>query len=213
MAFKVGKDDANYVFSEIQVDNDEVPSLLEAPDGAMTAHEQAENKKMMIYNHVGKAIKAWDEVQNMTYNHMNQDIASEYLKELKKDYNDIHTICPIVLQLMVHQKIFSAKAYNKVLEKQVNTRDDYFELQANYVMYLHMEEHKKHNNCEMDRKEAFYRRNKMLEHLIEKDGQSSEINQKFIEEKNAIERRKAQKMKDELVLLIKRKAFADASYL
>lgn len=207
MAFNIGNDDTNYVFSEVQVDNDEVPSLLEI-DETMTVQEQAEYKKKLIYDHVGRAINAWDEVKNMTYDHMNQAIASEYLKDLRKEYDDVHVVCPIVLQFMVHQKIFSAKAYNKVLEKKVNTKDDYFELQANYTMYLHMEEYKRHNNKEMDRREAFYRKNKMLEHLIKKDSQTSEVNKKFTDEKNMIEKRKMQKMKDELVLLAKRQAFA-----
>jgi len=211
MAYTVNDDDTQYVFSEIKVDTDDnIPSIFQKEEemNKLTAKEMAQYKKKAIYDCVGRAIKAWNDVKNVNYNHLNQAIAGEYLKELKNDYNDIYMVCPIVLQFMVHQKIFSAKAFSKVLEKTINTKQDYYELQANYTMYLHMDEYKRQNNRELSRKEAFYRKNKMLEYLIERDSQTVEVNNKFKEEKEAIERRKMQKMKDELFLLAKRRAFA-----
>jgi hypothetical protein len=75
------------------------------------------------------------------------DAANDRLLEvLQTDYKDFNISFPIVLRWMVQMRKFSAKAFEKYLLKhataKLDTREEFLELQAEYLVLLHREENR-----------------------------------------------------------------------
>lgn len=115
----------------------------------------------------------------------NEDNAGndKLLESLQTEFSDFSKSFPIVLRWMVQMKKFSAKAFEKYLLKHasatLNSREAFLELQADYLVLLYREEHKRPDENLVRRY-----RSSLIEQLLEEDKTFQKI-QKQIEEELA----------------------------
>ena len=129
---------------------------------------------------VALARQIWQRVTSA--NVANEDNAGndKLLEKLQAEFSDFSTSFPIVLRWMVQMKKFSAKAFEKYLLKhasaKLNSREAFLELQADYLVLLYREEHKRPDENLVRRY-----RSSLIEQLLE-EAKTFQKLQKQIEE-------------------------------
>jgi hypothetical protein len=90
------------------------------------------------------------------------------LESLQAEFSDFSTSFPIVLRWMVQMKKFNARAFEKYLLKhaaaKLDSREAFLELQADYLVLLYREEHKRPDENLVRRY-----RSSIIEQLLEED--------------------------------------------
>jgi hypothetical protein len=105
------------------------------------------------------------------------------LESLQAEFSDFSTSFPIVLRWMVQMKKFNARAFEKYLLKhasaKLDSREAFLELQADYLVLLYREEHKRPDENLVRRY-----RSSIIEQLLEEDKAFQKM-QKQVEEELA----------------------------
>lgn len=145
-------------------------------------NQTKEDRKQNIQGVITQANNAWKDLKEEDYDPKNKNASNRILVEIRKNYNELHVLCPIVLQMMVHEKRYSSKALRNILKTQVKDKDQYLKLQASYVMELFIED-----NPNMPRKYALQYRTKIHEKMVEEDKEFMKANEQYEEEKKKFE--------------------------
>jgi hypothetical protein len=130
--------DANFIYSEIPVGGEVQSSQRATPDEL-----------------VGMAKKIWAEVRRSKVGRKDDAANDELLERLQEKYKDFQTSFPIVLRWMVQRREFTEKAFRRYLVKhasaKMDKREEFLELQAEYVIMLYRDTHP-HANEEVVRR-------------------------------------------------------------
>ena len=91
------------------------------------------------------AQQIWKKIKNSPISAQTQDEEEKILREYQSEFADFNQSFPIVLRWMVQVRKFSSRAFGKYLTKHANTdlnsREEFLKLQAEYLVLLYREEH------------------------------------------------------------------------
>jgi hypothetical protein len=153
----MAEDDAGYVYAETEV-SAQVHSAYRATPDAVVA--------------IGKTI--WAEVEKSGVPGDDDAGNDALLGRLQAQYKDFTTSFPLVVRWMVQMRLFNAEALRKYLLKhaaaKLDTRRDFLELQAEYLVLLYRETHRRPD-------EAFVKRYReaLVRQLLEEDEEFAKI--------------------------------------
>jgi len=104
----------------------------------------------------------------------------QLLESIQAEYKDFNTSFPLALRWMVQMRKFNARAFEKYLLKhasaKLDTREEFLELQADYLVLLYREEHR-----HPDENYVRQYRTSIINQLLEEDKTFTDI-QKQVEE-------------------------------
>lgn len=125
------------------------------------------------------------------------DGAEALMSDLRRDHKDFSTSYPVVLRYMAEMQQFHPEAFRKYLKKIAEhpwtNEDQYLDSQADYIVLLYKETHKRWNKTEVNRLRANVRAILQHEH-----DQVKRYQEEFKQEVEADEERFQEQSKNEL---------------
>ena len=138
---------------------------------------------------IGK--KIWKQIQAAKVDQNDFAKSDELLRKIQSEYSDFTTSFPLVVRWAVQARQYSSAAFKKYLinfaTKQLKTREDFLENQAEYLIYIYKEK-----AAHPTKKSIDTYRSHIVAELLKEDAEFKQI-QKEVEEQMAVDAAAADK--------------------
>jgi len=118
--------------------------------------------------------KAWKQVRDSGIDPQNSEQTDKLLETIQADFADFSTSFPLVIRWMVQARSFSATALEKYLRKhasaKLDTKMQFLELQAEYLVLLYREAH-----VHVDESHVRKYRTALVQQLVDEDKAFTEM--------------------------------------